>query len=400
MKRIPLLERADQITAEWMQRALAAGGAPHVPEVDAIEVEKLSDVTNALGNLFRCRVIARGGIAANPASVIVKIPTSNALAFRLARWLSLHRREYVYYRDIAPLGHVRVPSLLYGDFDARSHRFVLVLEDLGGMEAIPQMDGVGVVRARRAIREIAGLQGRFWEAADEPALAACGAFLSAGQSRIMQALYLLTLPVALERFGDLFTSTTRRWAEAFGSRIVTHFAAVAEGPKTVVHGDYRGDNVLFGGGSQGDIAVIDWQGCGIGCGMYDVAFFLGTSVSIDDRRRVERDAAKEYHDIVCRMGARNFTRDDCWRSYRQNMLGTLMPMVIGSGGIDMSDQALLSQTRELLGRTLTAIEDLDAWEFLPDPEGLCSSNGAFSVLSRCGYKAYTFVLGMRKRSGN
>ena len=397
MKRIPIPEHADDVTAEWMQQALAAGGASDIPEMDALEVERLSDVTNALGNLFRCRLVARGGVAASPASVIVKLPTSNALAFRLAKWLSLHRREYVYYRDIAPHSHVRVPSLFYGDLDARSHRFVLVLEDLGGMEAIPQIDGVGVARARRAIREIAGFQGRFWEATDEPALAACGAFLTAGESRIMQTLYLLTLPVALERFGDLFTTDTRRLAEAFGSRIVAHFAAVAEGPTTVVHGDFRGDNVLFGSGGQDDFAVIDWQGCGIGCGMHDVAFFLATSVSIEDRRRVERDAVSEYHDIVCRMGAKNFTREDCWDSYRQNMLDSLMAMVIGSGGMEMSDGALVNQTRELLGRTLTAIEDLDAWEFLPARARLFSSGGAFSILSRCGYSAYSFVLGMRKR---
>ena len=398
MKRIPIPEHADDITAEWMQQALAAGGAPDVPEMDALEVARLSDVTNALGNLFRCCLVARGGVAANPASVIVKLPTSNALAFRLAKWLSLHRREYVYYRDIAPHSHVRVPSLFYGDIDARSHRFVLVLEDLGGMEAIPQIDGVGDARARRAIREIAGFQGRFWEATDEPALAACGAFLTAGESRIMQTLYLLTLPVALERFGDLFTIDTRRLAEAFGSRIVAHFAAVANGPTTVVHGDFRGDNVLFGSGGQDDFAVIDWQGCGIGCGMHDVAFFLATSVSIEDRRRIERDAVSEYQDIVCRMGAKNFTREDCWRSYRQHMLNSLMAMVIGSGGIEMSDGALVNQTRELLGRTLTAIEDLDAWEFLPARASLFSPGGAFSILSRCGYGAYRFVLGMRKRN--
>ena len=397
MERIPLVERADDITAVWMQQALAAGGASDFPPLDAVEVERLSDVTNALGNLFRCRLVATGGAAADPASVIVKLPTSNALAFRLARWLALHRREYVYYRDIAPHCQVRVPSLLYGDLDADSHRFVLVLEDLGGMDAIPQSVGVGPERARRAIREIAGLQGRFWEATDDPALSACGAFLTTRESRIMQTLYLLTLPAAFERFGDSFTSATRALADAFGTRIVAHFAALADGPKTIVHGDYRGDNVLFGSANQDDLAVIDWQGCGIGCGMYDVAFFLGTSVTVDERRRIERDALGEYHEIVLRMGARNYSLDDCWRSYRRNMLGTLMPMVIGCGGLDMSDPKLVDQTRELLARVLTAVEDLGAGQFLPDRDRLFSPGGTFSVLSRCGYEAYSFLLGLRKR---
>ena len=400
MTRIPLLEHVEDVTAEWMRQALASGGAPDFPEIESLEIERLSDVANAMGNLFRCRMTVCGGGAADPASVIVKLPTSNAIALKLAKWLSLHRREYVYYRDIAAHTQVRVPSLLYGDLDERRHRFVLVLEDLGGMEAIPQSAGVGVERARLAIREIAGLQGRFWEAADEPALADCGAFLAARERRIMQTLYLLTLPLAFERFGELFTTDTRRLAEAFGPRLDAHFGAVSQGPRTVVHGDYRGDNVLFGSEGQGDFAVIDWQGCGIGCGMYDVAFFLATSVSVDDRRSIERDAVGEYHDIVCRMGAENYSRDDCWQSYRQNTLGTLMPMVLGASGIDVSDEALRNQTRELLGRTLTAIEDLDAGEFLPAGDRLLSSTGAFSLLSRYCYRAYARLLAMRKRKGD
>ena len=331
MERIPLPAHPDDITAGWMRQALAAGRATDVPEIDALEVEQLLGVTNALGNLFRCRVVARDGGAAGPASVIVKLPTSNSIALRLARWMALHRREYVYYRDVAPRSQVRVPSLYYGDLDTRTDRFVLVMEDLGGMEAIPQGVGVGVERARRAVRGIARFQGGFWEAAGDPALADCGVFLTAGQSRIMQTIYLLTLAPALERFGDLFTADARRRAEAFGSRIEAHFATVSKGPKTIVHGDYRGDNVLFGGDDPDGLAVIDWQGCGLGCGMYDVAFFLATSVAVEDRRRLERDALDEYHDIVCGMGARNYSRDDCWRSYRQNILGALMPMVIGAG---------------------------------------------------------------------
>ena len=380
-----------------MQQALSAGGASDSPAIATLEVKTLSEVTNALGSLFRCRMTAHAGAAAGPASVIVKIATSNPLAFRMAKWLSLHRREFVFYRDIAPHGPMRVPSLLYGDFDARSHRFVLVLEDLGGMQAIAQIDGVGVQRARRAIREIAALQGRYWEAADDPALAACGAFLATRERRIMQTIYLLTLPAAFDRFGDCFTTATSRLADAFGTRVAAHFAATAAGPATLVHGDYRGDNVLFGGAGRDDFAAIDWQGCGIGCGMYDVAFFLATSVTTGDRRRVERDAVAEYHDIVCRMGATDYTIDDCWRSYRQNILGILMPMVIGCGAIEMGNQTILDQTRELLVRTLTAIEDLDAGEFLPPPDRPWSSEGAFSALSRGGYKAYRFLLGLRKR---
>ena len=395
-QRIPLIGDAGEITAEWLRQALTGGGAAAASEITEVEVEQLSDVTNALGNLYRCRLIARDGEAIDPASVIVKLPGANALASRFARWLSLHCREYVFYRDVAAHGYVRVPTLFYGDFDPRSHRFVLVLEDLGGMAAITQIAGVDEERARHAIREIAGLHGRFWEAADEPALSACRDFLNTRESRIMQAVYLLTLPAAFDRFGDLFTAETRRLAEAFGLRIAAQFAAVSSGPKTVVHGDFRADNMLFGGEGHRDLAVIDWQGFGIGCGMYDVAFFLVTSVTTDVRRRIERDALDEYHDVVRSLGAKNYTREDCWRSYRQNVLGTLMPMVIGCGALDMSDPKLVNQTLELLNRVLTAVEELDSWEFLPAPEPFPAEGWGFATLSRFGYRAYRLALRLRR----
>ena len=59
-------------------------------------------------------------------------------------------------------------------------------------------------------------------------------------------------------------------------------------------------------------------------------------MNIDDRRRIEMDALREYHAIVCGMGAQNFTFEGCWRSYRQNMRGgrcrTQFP--IGTGSCD------------------------------------------------------------------
>ena len=267
----------------------------------------------------------------------------------------------------------------------------------------PRALGVDAARARHAIQQLAGVQGRFWDAKDEPGLSACGEFLNTRQRRIMQTVYLLTLPAALDRFPDLFTAETRRLALRFGFRISAHFAALSAGPKTVVHGDFRADNMLFDEGGQEDgPAFIDWQGCGIGCGMYDVAFFLGTSVTSDVRRRIERDVLGEYHDMVCSLGAENYTREDCWRSYRQNMLGTLMPMVIGCGALDMSDPGLVKQTRELLSRVLTAIEDLDSWDFMPASERFLAPGWGFAMLSRCAYPPYRLALGLlrlRKRGG-
>ena len=281
----------------------------------------------------------------------------------------MHERECLFYRHLARQAPIRSPSLLYADFDEGTHRFVLVLEDLRDLE-VPARTGVEAGRARRAVREIARLHGHFWGAVDQPALSVCPDVLAPRFGRLLQtAPYLVCLPVVLERFGECFPAGTRGLAEALGSRVAAHFAAVAAGPRTFVHGDYRGENMLFGAGADGEFAVVDWQGCGLGAGLYDVAYFLGANVATDDRRRIEREALEEYHDIVCRLGAEGFTFDDCWRAYRQNMLGVLVPLMLGGGGLDLDDRRLRDLVRSGLERTLAAVEDLDAGEFLPAPGG-------------------------------
>ena len=394
MASIPLIECADDITAPWLHQVLVAGGASDFPLIESIEVEQMSDVISMMGSLFRCRVIPQGGEVTDPASVIIKLPTSNTMYQRLARWTSLYQREYVFYRDILPQSPLRAPVLFYGDWDGRSHRFVLVLEDLGNMESLPQKIGVSVERAQCAIRSIAEFHGRFWEAVDEPALAACSEFSTTKPNLLAQIFYLLALPLAFEHFDDLFTTDRRRQAEAFGVTIGAHFNAVAKGPKTIIHGDYRTDNMLFGGTGENDLAVIDWQCCGIGCGMYDVAYFLATSVSTDDRHRIERDVVAEYHDIICRMGAKNYTRDDCWRSYRQNLLGVLVPVMVVCGHADINNREAQQQAYHVLERVLTAIDDQNSWEFLPTrdgffpPEGRSRSCLGVATKSIAPYSAY------------
>lgn len=59
-----------------------------------------------------------------------------------------------------------------------------------------------------------------------------------------------------------------------------------------------------------------------------------------------------------------------------------MPMGIGCGSLDMSDPKLVNQTRELLGRVLTAIEELDAYELMPPRESFPAAGWSFTTLSQ------------------
>jgi len=145
---------------------------------------------------------------------------------------------------------------------------------------------------------------------------------------------------------------------------------------------------------QDGLSAIDWQGCGL-C---DVACFMVTSVPVEDRRRLERGALEDYHDIVCRMAASSPTFEECWRSYRQHMPGALVACVVGCGGFEMADRERRRLATAPLRRTLAAIEDLDADEFLPARDQYPTVGHGISALSRYGYGAYRLARQLRGKN--
>ena len=395
MNGIPRIASPKEISAQWLEQALAAGGAAGASAIEAVEIEVL-DVANGMGTLCRCRLIGEGSSVPTPASVMVKLPGDVGLTFRwFSRWFATARREHSFYRHFAAKAPLRVPVIFHADFDQRTQESVLVMEDLHEMETISQATGVGPERALAAVAAIARLHGRFGEnpAADAAVAAHCGEFQNATQRRILQTVYMLALPVALDRFGECFSPKTRRLAIGFGPLIDTYLANVVKDRPRLLHGDFRCENLMFGSEGPDDLAFIDWQGFGIGCGMYDIAYFLGSSVATEDRRRIEREAVETYHEIVCGMGMKNYTLDECWRSYRQNMLGGLILYAMGAGTLRPDDTPRLQVARASLRRVLAAIEDLDSGEFLPDRAPLLSAAGACSALSKFAYRARS--LGVR-----
>ena len=174
---IPEHEKA--ITADWMQRALSSGGAVDPPQIENVVVENIGTESGALGELLRCTLTYVAAAAQTPGSVVVKLSSSDRKSPRIAKALSLYKREYACFRQLAPHMRIGLPDLFYGDFDDASHRFVLVLEDLHGMESVDQIAGADVERTRRAIRGAAELHGQFWNRADRPPLSHWDAGVSA-----------------------------------------------------------------------------------------------------------------------------------------------------------------------------------------------------------------------------
>lgn len=374
------------VDAHWLQRALAAGGAPDLPAIRSLAVQEIGGGFGLLGEILRCRVTWEEEVEGAPGSVVVKLPSPDPKSLRLCRRLSLYRREYDFYRHIGAQAPIRSPALLYGDFEPESHRFVLVLEDLGGMVPGDQIAGATAEQARCVVRALARMHGFYWNRTDRPPLAGFHNSFSPKRLRLLQFVYLANLAPALDRIEGLFAGEMRRVAKAYGLNVIDYLGGIAAAPTTLVHGDVRLDNMFFDADDGDGAAMIDWQVCGIGSGLYDAAYFLAGNISTELRREIERDALMEYRNIVAGMGAEDFTFEDCWQLYRRNMVSLLMVAVLVCGGLDLEDERKRRLVETGVQRTLAAIEDLDGAEFLPERRPFFSLANGLSILFGGAYR--------------
>jgi thiamine kinase-like enzyme len=133
---------------------------------------------------------------------------------------------------------------------------------------------------------------------------------------------------------------------------------------TIAHGDYRIDNLFFGPASSSrPLVAIDWQIAMRSRGAVDVAYFLGGSLQIDDRRRHERALIEEYHNVLTALGVRDYSLEDCWTEYRWSMMyATVYP--VDAGSFDLPTDNAVTMVRHWVTRFFGAVTDLNCVELL------------------------------------
>jgi Ecdysteroid kinase-like family len=314
----PVVERPDQLTPGWFADVLSRDGSPAV--VDRVTAEEVG--TGQMSVTLRVRLEADG---ARSRTVITKLARPEIAAGPLAR--AAYAKEVAFYTELAPRLPVRTPRCHHAAITDDASSFTLVLDDLADCRPGNQVEACTVPAAEAAVANLAALHGPTWcdaEIAGRP-------WLSGDPSLTAEALAPV-LELAADQFRDRFaaelTGAERAVLEA--SRRVLAGWMVAPAPTfAVVHGDYRLDNLLFATDDPGQVAAVDWQTVAIAQPGRDLAYFLGTCLSADDRRRHERDLVASYHAHLTTHGVDDYPLERCIDDYRAGMLHGPLIILLG-----------------------------------------------------------------------
>lgn len=315
------------LTAEFLTAALAArlGGT----NVTAVDVEPVG--TGQVSDSYRLR-LTYDGQADMPPTLIAKVPAADPASRGAARAFRTYEIEACFYDQLAADLPVALARCYYAAYDAGPDEYVVLLEDLSPALPGDQLAGLHPEEAAAAVAELAALHAAGW---DSPELAALPWLNRSGPD----AAALMAAAIA-----DLYPGFRHRYAERLEQGTLTliedflpyagSYLAAADGPRTIVHGDFRADNLLFG---RDRPVVLDWQTAGFGAATGDLSYFLASSLPVAARRQYEETLVRRYHAGLLSRGV-ELSWHDCWTGYRRHAFSGIVMDIIAAMFVQQTER--------------------------------------------------------------
>lgn len=280
-----------------------------------------------------------------PATLAGKFPAADATSRHTAASLQLYAKEVGFYRELRQLLDVRAPAAYVAEVDETGADFILIFEDLAPARGGNQLHSCSAADARAGMIQAAALHAPSWE---NPA--------------IVDLPWLTLAPEVVDHIRNLYDGAQAIFRERYKDMLEPEFMALCEelnearelwygrepGPRCLIHGDFRLDNMLFEIHSGAEpIAVLDWQTTAVGNGLTDIGYFLGTGIGDTLRRRHEG----ELLDLYCaEMSGRGvpLTREAIWRDYVIGSLHGVSTAVFSAAFVERTargDENFLSMAR-------------------------------------------------------
>lgn len=302
----------DDLTPGWFTSLLRSSG----DLADDVEVTEASAAPfghdeSLMSSLWRVALSYDSPTDA-PDTLIVKLASQEEAQRFVAEVFKFYEREIRFYREVLPGLALRAPTCFRAEIHPASPDFVLVLEEVADMRSVDQIEGVEFDDALACVETLADMHAPFW-----------GTDMSSIAETFFEYDHPMMHAVVPDHVFGEWNQARHQAVDILPDEIVAIYdkfptvcpdlLAGMQSPDTLVHGDFRSDNLLFD--ADGRPLVLDFQLVTIGNGMVDVAYLISQSVA-DDVAAARADelidaylARLATHDIA-------FDRDDAMRHYR------------------------------------------------------------------------------------
>ena len=330
----PIADSIGAITPEWLTQVLQEAGELTGKHVVGISSRPLG--TGQMCDSFRLSVTYSASCNA-PATLVAKLPAADETSRNAAKLVRAYEKEVRFCQYLAAKLEVAAPRVFHCGLAEDTISFDLILADLAPATQGDQLVGCTVPEAEDAMDQLVALHAPFW---DDSQLLKYEWLV--GDPDSYRNLMKDLLPMFWAGFQDRYGSSIQPHVLDAGNvlfpQIVTYLAA-DDSPLTVVHGDFRLDNLLFSPGDRRRlVGVVDWQTVAHGPGPRDVAYFIGAGLHVGDRRRSEESLVRRYYSGLVEAGVSSYSWGQCWDDYRKGAWSGLVMAVAASMLVERTER--------------------------------------------------------------
>jgi aminoglycoside phosphotransferase (APT) family kinase protein len=391
-------DHPEQLTPEWLTTALLERGVLKSAKVVSVEREPLGDGEGFLGVISRLTLTLDRSEVGVPETLIAKLPTQVKHNRVMAELMGAYRREILFYEELAEQVPMRVPVTYYAAFDAghdrekemeqaarlddvpawvstaimwfarfmtsrRHYRYVLLMEDLAAGRIGDQVAGAAPEDCAAVLSAIAATHAKFWNSpvlterkwlAPQDALPKTRHRMYLNGRKAFPARHPEMIRDGLGKFID--------WLDENSARV--SLSLHRDAPKTLIHCDFRFDNMFFPDRDSADGPIIfDWQLVGVGAAAYDVAYMLSGGLAADASPETVASLLRGYHAALLEGGVHDYPFDRFMRDYHRGLCVALT-VVATSDAMQMGDDRGIELMDEWARRTFARIREVDLSQLL------------------------------------
>lgn len=297
-----------------------------------------------------------------PATLVLKSESSNPMFHALGRERRSFEREIRFYRELASSVEAHLPRI---HATGAGDDVWLLMEDLSHLRPGDQVRGLRQQEVRAVVRRMAAIHAHFWRDAS------------------LQGLDWL--PSHRYWFSDPDLGLLEAFLQEYGLRIGPQMAQllpevmaqlplidaeIASRPFTLIHGDLRADNLMFGGDDDDpDAAILDWQTACRDLGALDLAYLLGGSEPSAERQGHLDELLYLWHGELLAHGVADYPLQEARHDLQLGALRCLAAAIRLYATLHHSSTSVRSALfkDEAIERHCAAVLELQAWQALPRP---------------------------------
>ena len=348
--------RAEDLTVKWLNAVLGKHDDFRGAKISSFDMEMISEGYGFVGEVWRIKLNYENRASSALESVAAKFANRNSRIKSLTSAATVGETNV--YRHLGSDSEFIMPRCFFSDSEPETGDCAILMEDLGRGRLGDNIGGISERDAEAVVKAIAGFHAKWWGRTDLeqtrwlPTPIDQAVFL---KERIMSGA-----PKFLEMYGEQVDDEFREVISLYVEKLIPILEAATSPPLTVIHGDFRPDNIVFDTEFRGcPVTAIDWQLSSRWKGANDISYLATFGLTVDLRRTLEDRLVRLYHNTLVSEGVTGYSIKQCQADYRTGILYPFYIVMRAFPNLDLSDERGQTLANTLLKRTSVALRDHD-----------------------------------------